>query len=164
MILGFNVDYWKQKDIEKAIADFGKLLVWEEDPNHPARIIVKARVAELTEIPWFIVCFEGEDFEGDSWTAQCEILQARPLGGVPPDEDIPPNGPNDIQPTLFEFFGFGQPGQGPHQNADDANQNDNANDVAGNGNEPMDADVPVLPQPGEASLNSMIHCQPRRMV
>lgn len=36
MILGFNIGYWEQKDIEKEIVDFGKLLVWEEDPNHLA--------------------------------------------------------------------------------------------------------------------------------
>jgi len=109
MLLGFNVDYWEQKDIEKAISDFGKLLVWEEDPIHLARIIVKARVVDLTEIPWFLVCSEGEDFEGDSWTAQCEILQVRQLGGGPLGEDEPPNRPNGVQPTMFEFFGFGQP-------------------------------------------------------
>jgi hypothetical protein len=30
------------------------------------------------------------------------------LGGLGPDEDIPP-GPDDIQPHFFDFFGFGQP-------------------------------------------------------
>jgi hypothetical protein len=34
------------------------------------------------------------------------------LGGLGPDEDIPP-GPDDIQPQFFDFFGFGQPGHGP---------------------------------------------------
>jgi hypothetical protein len=34
------------------------------------------------------------------------------LGGLDPDEDIPP-GPDDIQPHFFDFFGFGQPGHGP---------------------------------------------------
>jgi len=29
------------------------------------------------------------------------------LGGGPPVEDDPANGPDDIQPNLFEFFGFG---------------------------------------------------------
>ena len=83
---------------------------WEEDPTHLARITVKARVVDFSEIPLFIVCSEGESFEGESWTCQCEILQATLLGGGPPDEDEPPNGPDDIQPNLFEFFGFGQPG------------------------------------------------------
>jgi len=127
MLLGFNVDYWEQKDIEKAISDFGKLLVWEEDPIHLARIIVKARVVDLTEIPWFLVCSEGEDFEGDSWTAQCEILQVRQLGGGPLGEDEPPNRPNGVQPTMFEFFGFGQPGQGPNQEGGNPPDNPQAN-------------------------------------
>lgn len=107
MLLGFNVDYWEHKDVKKAISEFGKLLVWEEDPNHLARIIVKAGVVDVTEIPWFLVCSEGKDFEGDSWRAQCEILQVRQLGGGPTIEDVPPNGPDDIQPNLFELFGFG---------------------------------------------------------
>ena len=66
-----------------------------------AKIIVKARVVDLTEIPWFLVCSEGEDFQGDSWTAQCEILQVSPLGGGPPEEDDPLNGPDGFQPNLF---------------------------------------------------------------
>ena len=41
MLLGYNVDFWEQRDVEKAIAEFGKLLVWE-DPNFLSRIIVKA--------------------------------------------------------------------------------------------------------------------------
>ena len=47
-------------------------------------------------------------------------MQVTPLGGGPPDEDAPPNGPDDIQPNLFEFFGFGQ-SIGPH-GASAANQ------------------------------------------
>jgi hypothetical protein len=68
MLLGFNLDFWEQHDIEKAIAEFGKLIAWQEDPNHLARIIIKARVVDLAEIPWFIVCSEGEEFVGESWT------------------------------------------------------------------------------------------------
>ena len=62
MLLWFNLNFWEQHDIEKAIADFGKLLAWQEDSNHLARIIIKARVVNLKEIPWFIVCSEGENF------------------------------------------------------------------------------------------------------
>nr|TKW29198.1 hypothetical protein SEVIR_3G380300v2 [Setaria viridis] len=82
MLLGFNIDFWSRADIEKTISAFGKLLVWEEDPHNLARIVVKARVLDLSRIPWFIVCSEGEDFEGDSWVAQCEILQYKMLGGA----------------------------------------------------------------------------------
>jgi len=122
MLLGFNLDFWEQHDIEKAIAEFGKLIAWQEDPNHLARIIIKARVVDLAEIPWFIVCSEGEGFVGESWTCQCEILQANHLGGGPPDESPPLGGPDDIQPNFFEFFGFGQPighNDGPTNNGQD---------------------------------------------
>jgi len=65
---------------------------------------VKARVVDFSEIPWFIGCSEDEDFEGESWIAQCEILQATLLGGGPRYEGIPPNGPEDVQPNLFQFL------------------------------------------------------------
>jgi len=41
MLLGFNLDFWEHHDIEKAIAEFGKLLAWQEDPNHLARVILR---------------------------------------------------------------------------------------------------------------------------
>lgn len=90
MLLVLNIDYWTKADIEKAVAVFGKLIVWEEDPNNLARAIVKVRVVDLSEIPWFLVYSEGEDFEGNSWTVQVEILQYRLLGAGPADEDQPP--------------------------------------------------------------------------
>lgn len=36
------------------------------------------------------------------------------LGAQPPDEDEPPHDPDDLKPHLFDYFGYGQPGQGPH--------------------------------------------------
>ena len=56
------------------MAEFGKLLVWEEDHYHMARAIVKVCVASLEEIPWFFVFPKGTGFESDSWSVQCEIL------------------------------------------------------------------------------------------
>nr|TKW37045.1 hypothetical protein SEVIR_1G021900v2 [Setaria viridis] len=79
MLMGYNIDYWTKADIEKTVSEFGRLLVWVEDPNNLARIVVKARVVDLFEVPWFLVCSEREDFEGDSWTIQFEILQYRML-------------------------------------------------------------------------------------
>lgn len=117
MLLGLNIDYWTKSDIEKAVAVFGRLLVWEEDPNNLARVIVKVRVVDLTEIPWFLVCSEGEDFEGDSWTVQCEILQYRLLGVGPEDEGQPPD---EVDPHMFDFFGYGQPSNVVGNNAQGA--------------------------------------------
>jgi hypothetical protein len=111
MLLGTNIDFWSDVHMNKILGDHGHIIAWEEDPNHIARVLVKARVVNLEEIPWFIVSTEGPGFNGDSWTIQVEIIQTRMLGGLGPDEDIPP-GPDDIQPHFFDFFGFGQPGHG----------------------------------------------------
>lgn len=83
MLLGFNVDHWNNHMVDKALSDWGSLITWEEDPNNLARIMVKAIVADLTEIPWFIYCSESEKFEGDTWVTQCEIVQASMLGAAP---------------------------------------------------------------------------------
>jgi hypothetical protein len=93
------------------LGEHDHIIAWEEDPNLITRVLVKARVVNLEEIPWFIVSTEGPGFNGDSWTIQVEIIQARMLGGLGPDEDIPP-GPDDLQPHFFDIFGFGQPGHG----------------------------------------------------
>lgn len=106
MLLGFNVDHWNNRLVDKALGDWGSLVTWEEDPNCLARIMVKAKVVELEDIPWFIYCSENDDFEGDTWVIQCEILQHQMLGAQPADEDIPPNDPNDLNPNLFDFFGL----------------------------------------------------------
>jgi hypothetical protein len=95
MLLGTNIDFWSDVHMNKLLGDHGHIIAWEEDPNHIARVLVKARVVNLEEIPWFIVSTEGPGFNGDSWTIQVEIIQTRMLGGLGPDEDIPP-GPDDI--------------------------------------------------------------------
>lgn len=64
-------------------------------------MLVKARVVSLGR-PWLMVCSDGDRFEVESWSVQCEVLQSTMLGGQPPDEDAPSNNAG--------FFGFGQPG------------------------------------------------------
>nr|TKW33816.1 hypothetical protein SEVIR_2G264400v2 [Setaria viridis] len=106
MLLGLNIDYWTKSDIEKAVAVFGRLLVWEEDPNNLARVIVEVRVVDLTEIPWFLVCSEGEDFEGNS------------LLGVGHEDESQP--PDEVDRHMFDFFGYGQPSNAVGHNAQGA--------------------------------------------
>lgn len=59
VLLGYNIDFWTQSNIEKTVAEFGKLLVWEEDPSNLARIVVKVRVVDLSKIPWFMLTLRG---------------------------------------------------------------------------------------------------------
>lgn len=115
MFLGYNVDHWNNHLVDKALADWARLITWEEDPTHLARIFFKAMVVDSTEIPWFVFSSEGDDFEGNTWIAQCEIISFRMFGEQPADEEEAPQVPDDFNPHLFDFLGFGQPGQGPPQ-------------------------------------------------
>lgn len=113
LLIGLNLDLWSYSLVEKAVSQFGKLIVWEEDHNYMGRTLVKARVSALDAVPWFMNFSEGEDPESDSWTVQTEIIMTRMLGAVPQDEDFPPKDLDDVDPNHFHFHGFGQPGQGP---------------------------------------------------
>lgn len=140
MVLGFNIDFWSDVHISKLLGDHGQLIAWEEDPNHLGRVLVKDRVVNLEEIPWFVVGTEGPGFHGDSWTFQTDIIQATMLGGLTADEDNPSR-PDDIQQEFFDFFGYGQPGQGPFQG--NINQPNNVEEA---GNEGYAADWDLWPQ------------------
>lgn len=113
MMPGLNIDIWSYSLVDKAVSQFGKLMVWEEDHDNMARALVKVRVTCLHDIPWFFRFSEGESPESGSWTVQCEIISTTMLGAQPQDEDFPPDDLEDIDPNHFEFFGYGQPGQGP---------------------------------------------------
>jgi hypothetical protein len=111
MLLGVPLDFWATAHIQCAIASFGRVLYWEEDHSNLARVLVKARVTNLEEVPRHIVLSEAEGFLGQSWTIQCEIISQQLLGAQPRDEDpTPDDNPLDQEPP-FDFFGLGQPVQ-----------------------------------------------------
>lgn len=102
MLIGYPTDDRNIDDIRNAIKSFGRLILWQKD-NVLGRIIIKARVTDLGDVPHYIILSEGDDFEGVSHTVQCEIIQQNILGGQLPDEDIPPGGFDDGE---FVFPGF----------------------------------------------------------
>jgi hypothetical protein len=55
------------------IKSFGRFLFCRRD-NVLARIIIKARVTDLANVPHYIIISEGDFFEGVSLIAQCEII------------------------------------------------------------------------------------------
>jgi hypothetical protein len=67
MLMGFPLDHWNHECIQNAISSFGRLLLWENDRAHLARLLVKARVTELESDPHFLVISEAEGFQGKSW-------------------------------------------------------------------------------------------------
>lgn len=91
MLMGFPVDFWEQEYLDQAICNFGKVVSWEKDMSKLARLIVKARVLDLESVPQFIVISDAEDFQGESWTVQCEVISDDLLGGLAPDEDPIPD-------------------------------------------------------------------------
>jgi len=69
MLIGLNLDLWTHPLVDKAISQFGKLIVWEEDQNHLPTVLVKARVSSLDAIPWFLNFIEGSDPKSNCLTA-----------------------------------------------------------------------------------------------
>jgi hypothetical protein len=104
MLIGYPVDDRNIDDVQNAVKSFGRLILWQKD-GLLGRIIIKVRVAELSDVPHYLIISEGDDFEGISRTVQCEIIQQNMLGGQLPDEDIPPGGFDDGE---FIFPGFNQ--------------------------------------------------------
>lgn len=118
MLLGFPPDFRENEYIVNTISSFGRVISWLDDIAHLGRLLVRACVADYETVPQLLVLTEGEDFHGESWTVQCEILQVNLPEGLPSNEDPAP-GPDDFPPGgTFDLFGFGQQGLGPalHQN------------------------------------------------
>lgn len=80
MLIGFPLDYWSISYIQDAIKSFGKLLVWEKDLNNLSRIIIKARVLDLDQVPKSTQITDGDGFLSESWTVPCEIIYQTLLG------------------------------------------------------------------------------------
>ncbi|AQK59250.1 hypothetical protein ZEAMMB73_Zm00001d053314 [Zea mays] len=72
-----------------------RVLMWDPDPNNATRLLVRARVTSLQEVPQFIAFSVAEGFQGVSWTVQCDIVQQFMLGAQPQDEDPVPPYPHD---------------------------------------------------------------------
>jgi hypothetical protein len=84
MLLGFPLDFWATYHIHNVIASFGKVLTWEDDPSNLSRLLVKARVTDLEDIPKNSVFFETNGFLGQTWTIQCELMHQDYVGCLAP--------------------------------------------------------------------------------
>jgi hypothetical protein len=79
MLIGYPVDNRNMDDIRDIIKPFGRLICWQND-YMLARIYIKARVTDLTDVPHYLIFSEGDDHEGVSLTVQCEICSGTCLG------------------------------------------------------------------------------------
>jgi hypothetical protein len=64
-------------------------LLWENDRGFLTRLLVRARVTDLGDIPYFIVVSEGEGLQEQSLIIQCEIIEQELIGALPADEEQP---------------------------------------------------------------------------
>jgi len=113
MMLGLPEDYYEDDFIDAVLGPFARLISWYKertaiDSVVVTRLIVKARVVDLEDIPHFSVFTDSLGLNGQSWSVQCEILQSEMLGHHAPGEDDVPQLPEDGGPLLYDFFGLGQ--------------------------------------------------------
>jgi hypothetical protein len=83
LLLGFPLDFWTHEHIQNAVGSFGTVLMWDPDPSNVTRLLVRARVTSLQEVPQFIAFSDVEGFQGVFWTIQCDIVQQFMLGAFP---------------------------------------------------------------------------------
>lgn len=93
---------------------FAKILLFVADDRYKTRLLLRARVSDVQKVPHFIVYGDPDTIDGESWTVQVEVLQHLPQAAGPPAEDpIPIN--LDLQLGVpFDFYGLGQPANGPN--------------------------------------------------
>jgi hypothetical protein len=65
MLLGFPLDYWNTYSIQSALTSFGRMLIWENDRDHLTRLMVRAWVTDLQDVPHFLVLIEAGGFQGE---------------------------------------------------------------------------------------------------
>jgi hypothetical protein len=93
--------------IKFSLASFGRMLMWENDSDHLARLMVRVWVSDLQDVSYFLVLTEAEGFQGELWTVQVEIVEQEMLGALPTDEDLIPVPQVQDNPLPFDFFGLG---------------------------------------------------------
>jgi hypothetical protein len=52
---GIPLDFWNQKSILCAIASFDRVMIWENDRSNLTRLLVRAKVTELQDVPRYIL-------------------------------------------------------------------------------------------------------------
>lgn len=62
MLLGFPPDMREDEYVVNTFSSFGRVLSWDKNPAHLSKLLVRARVSELEDVPQFLVISEGEDF------------------------------------------------------------------------------------------------------
>jgi hypothetical protein len=152
MPLGFPLDYGNNDSIHNALASFCRMIMWENDRAHLARLIVRARVTDLREAPYFLVLTKAEGFQGESWTVQVEIVDQEMLGALPADEDPVRVPQENGQLLMFNFFGLGQQGLPPQQQGNNQVWGQQGDGVRGQNDQIFDLNMEVVVEGDDEAL------------
>jgi hypothetical protein len=63
------------------------MLMWENDNDHLTRLMVRAGVTDLHDVPQYLVVTKSDGFQGESLTVQVEIVEQEMLEALPADEE-----------------------------------------------------------------------------
>jgi hypothetical protein len=62
MLLGYPLDYSNTDSMQSFISSFDRMLLWENSRSHLARLLLRARVTDLQNVPHFLVITDVEGF------------------------------------------------------------------------------------------------------
>ena len=127
-MVGLPLDNIHMDDLNASFSHIGTVVLWEKDPRHKGRIIVKVRVTKLDEIPKSVTFSHGDRPDSESWTFSVEVLSQTLLGGGPPDEDPLPDEGVDPHPLPAAPF---VPDVPQPQQLNQGEEQDNAKDDEG---------------------------------
>ena len=97
MLMNYPLECWEVGVVSRTVSQYGRFLIWNNDPRDKTRIIVKVRVMNVDTLPVSIVVLRNLDDVGygDSWTCPTYILSREFIGQLGGDEDpLPPDGGN----------------------------------------------------------------------
>ncbi|XP_052133792.1 uncharacterized protein LOC127752454 isoform X2 [Oryza glaberrima] len=92
MFLDFPLDLQTDSIVDKAVGTFGRLLHWSNGPRFRGRVLAKAILSMVEEVPSKIVIKKYTSFGGvgRSWTILVFVLNGDFADVQPIDEDLPP--------------------------------------------------------------------------
>jgi hypothetical protein len=105
MFLMFPLDFQTTYYVNKAVSQFGKLLLWHNPRVNKVRVIVKVLIKELRLVPFSLLMTQAGNFlgaEGGSWSIPVYILDGRGVApGAVGNEDAVP--PMNVTPHPYEL-------------------------------------------------------------
>nr|AAT01351.1 hypothetical protein [Oryza sativa Japonica Group] len=95
LLLDFPLDYINMQYICLVVSSFGQLEEWYQNDPIEGKVLVRAMFKDFDSVPRKIVLQDPTSGAGESWTISVFTLEGDFADIFPPDEDLPPTGPNN---------------------------------------------------------------------